>query len=398
MANDFLNKLKKEYSVSGLPTVIADETGILWANSIGSFIMKESRGDIAFIFDGDAPRTGLITKSSGGESHVFNVIAMSDGGTGKRFYIIELVSSERLSGIFSAAAIRDYVSYLCAKVRTVLSNITVTSDRLFDDISVGTSDEASVTDGLNSIQNNIMSLAREIVQPEQLYMFSDILRSGDTSDSIILLDREMTEIVAEIRKRLGDSVRISEDYDKGIYFHMNVDAFETVIAAMTAECCSSRLYPDRLVFSAKRLDSSRAEVSVMLVNIGGRYNNICSGAAAEADERGLKRNLFFDYMCDMLGMKNGARFTRLDMPDGRVYKMEIDAVPAFTSVSEDIGEIMRRTVIRRTDLSEKIDFLLGDMRTEEKYYYIPEEISEEDKIIKINKISGKELKNGKKKN
>lgn len=393
MAIDFLYKLKKEYSASGLPTVIADETGILWANGSGSFIMKESGGDAEFIFGEDEPRTGLVTKNSGGESLLFNVIGTTDAETDRRFYIIELISSEKLSGIFSAAAVRDYVSYLCAKVRTVLSNITVTSDRLFDDISVGVSDDASVTDGLNRIQDNIMSLAREIVQPEQLYMLSDMLRSEDISDSIILLDREMTEIVAEIRKRLGDSVRISEDYDKGIYFHMNADAFETVISAMTAECCSSRLYPDRLVFSAKRLDSSRAEVSVMLVNIGGRLNDICSGAAAEADERGLKRNLFFDYMCDMLAMRNGARFTRLDMPDGRVYKMEMDAVPAFTSVSEDMGDIMKRTVIRRTDLCEKIAFLFGDMRTGGKYYYISEKLPEKDKKIKINKISGKELKN-----
>lgn len=367
MSADFLYKLKKEYSASGLPTVIADEgMNILWANGPGNFILLESDSDARFIFGDSAPQTGLFAKNRGGESLLFNSVRLGDPYGGRSFYVIELISSEKISSIVSYAAVRDYMSYLSAKIRTVLANISVTSDRLFEDVSIGASDSGFITDGLNRIQEDIMSLAREAIQPEQLYMLCDTQKT----DEVLLLDSKMSEIAEVIRKRLGSAVKVIEDYDKGIYFHMNADAFEAMIAFMTAECCCTRLYPDRVILSGKRIADNRAEITVMLVNLDGKANNICCTAAAEADERGLNRNLFFGYISDILNMRNGVKVARQDMPGGVLYKMEMNVLPPNVSVLSD------RACGYNTDhsgLSEKIDFFLGDVRTGQKYHLLPED-------------------------
>lgn len=367
MTNDFLYKLKKEYSASGVPTVIADEEmRILWANGSGNFILLESGSDARFIFGDGAPQTGLFAKNRDGESLMFNSVKLGDPYSGRGFYIIELISSEKINSIVSSAAVRDYMSYLSAKIRTALANISVTSDRLFEDVSIGAADSGFITDGLNRIQENIMSLAREAIQPEQLYMLCDTQKT----DEVILLDRKMSEIAEAVRKRVGNAVKISEDYDKGIYFHMNADAFEAMTAFMTAECCCTRFYPHRIIFSGKRIADDRAEISVMLVNLNGKANDICCTAAAEADDRGLNRNLFFGYISDILSMRNGVKVTRQDMPGGMLYKMEMNVLPKSASVLSD------RACGYNTEhygLWEKIDFFLGDIRTEQKYHLLPDD-------------------------
>lgn len=361
MTNDFLYKLKKEYSASGVPTVIADdEMRILWANGSGNFILLESDSDARFIFGDGAPQTGLFAKNRDGESLLFNSVKLGYPYGGRNFYVIELISSEKISSIVSSAAVRDYMSYLSAKIRTALANISVTSDRLFEDVSIGAADSGFITDGLNSINENIMSLAREAVQSEQLYMLCDTQKT----DEVILLDRKMSEIAEAVRKRVGNSVKIIEDCDKGIYFHMNADAFEAMTAFMTAECCCTRLYPDRVIFSGKRIGSDRAEISVMLVNLNGKANDICCTAAAEADERGLNRNLFFGYISDILSMRNGVKVTRQDMPGGIMYKMEMNALPQNASVLADRACTYNAG---HNGLEEKIDFFLGDIRAGRKY-------------------------------
>lgn len=367
MPADFLYKLKKEYSASGVPTVIADEEmRILWANSPGNFILLESGADAGFIFGGSVPQTGMFAKNRGGESLLFNSVRTCDPDTGRCFYIIELISSEKMNSIVSSAAVRDYMSYLCAKIRTALANISVTSDRLFEDVSIGIADCGFITDGLNQIQENIMSLAREAIQQEQFYMLCDTQKT----DEVILLDQKMSVIAEMIKKRVGSSVKIIEDYDKGIYFHMNTDAFEAMIAFMTAECCCTRLYPDRIILSGKRLPGDKAEISVMLVNVDGKANDICCTAAAEADERGLNRNLFFGYISDILSMRNGVKVTRQDMPGGVLYKMEMNAIPKNASV---FSERAYWNEPRYTELSEKIDFFLGDIRPGRKHYSLSDD-------------------------
>lgn len=363
MTTDFLYKLKKEYSASGMPTLIADsEMHILWANSLGNFLMLESGSNASFIFGDTPPGSGLFSKNRDGEKMLFNSVKTCDPKSGEPFYIIELIGSEKLDSVLASAAMRDYVSYLCAKIRNALANISFTSDKLFEDVSVGIADSAAVTNALNSIQENIMTLAREFVQPEQLYMLCDTQKTDD----IILLDKKMSQIAAAVKRRAGKSIRVSEDYDKGIYFHMNTEAFETMIAVMTAECCCMRLYPDRLIYSVKRVGENRAEISVMMVNIDGKANDICCPAAADADERGLNRNMFFGYMSDILAMRNGVRVTKQDTPNSRLYKMEMDVVPRDASVfSDKTGEYD----MYGTELYEKIGFFLGDIRSETKYYY-----------------------------
>ncbi len=125
--------LKKEYSASGLPTVIADEElRIVWKNDTGGSVpgFEESA---EFIFEGGIPVTGLVTKELNGEFFTFNVIRTYDGD-GKSWYIIELVSSCGIGGSFSAEAVRGYTGYICSRIRASAGNIISVTDRLYDDI------------------------------------------------------------------------------------------------------------------------------------------------------------------------------------------------------------------------------------------------------------------------
>ncbi|MDE7288535.1 MAG: hypothetical protein K2N71_03395 [Oscillospiraceae bacterium] len=307
---DHAYKLKKEYSASGLPTIIADEElNILWKNNIGGSV--PDLGESAeFIFGGSVPCTGLVVKEINGEVYTFNVIKTDIDG--KSFYIIELVSSRELGGVVSAEAVRGYISYVCSKIRAAAGNIISVTDRLFEDISAGTLGIGRAAECFDRIYESAAVLEREIAYPDRLYSLID----PERPDDIIILDREMTAVAAGIKNSLKDSahggtkgmVRISEDYDRDIFFRMNADSFETAVASMAAECCGTGIYPERIIFSVRRSGRNRAEIAVMSLDIGNKRGS--NSSSANRSERSFNRRLLSEYVYDILGLKNGARFQR----------------------------------------------------------------------------------------
>lgn len=366
--------LKKEYSESGLPTVIADgELNIIWKNDISGSVpdLGENAGSI---FDGGIPVTGLVTKEINGSFCTFNVIGTHDGD-GKSCYIIELVSSRGIGGIFSSEAVRGYISYICSKIRTAAGEIISVTDRLFDDISSGSFGVGRAAEGFDRIYESAAMLEREIAYPDSIYSLID----PEKPDDIIILDKEMTAVSAGIKRYLtdryesvsADKVRISEDYDRNIFFRMNADSFETAVASMAAECCGTEKYlgcdPERIIFSARRSGRNRAEIAVMSLYLSGNAKNssqsVCS---AFGEKSGFNRKLLASYIYDVLSLKNGARFSKENIPGGCVCRMNIEAFRKGTSV---FAEKPVDGSDRRSAILDKLAFFFGDMPETEKRRY-----------------------------
>lgn len=363
---DSAYKLKKEYSASGVPVFIADEEmNILWRNDADSPALELGE-NAGVIFDGDIPVAGLVSKSIDGEIFTFNVIKTEDGANGKSYYIIELISA---GGVASAGEFRAYIRYICSKIRAAAGNITSVTDKLFEDISAGNFNAGLTAEGFDRIYESVMMLEREVFYPDSIYSLIDTERPDD----IIILDKEMTAVAAGIKislqDRLGSKVRISEDYDRDIFFHMNTDSFETAVASMAAECCGEGNYPERIIFSARRSGRNRAEITLMSLNFGsaGKAKDSPNSKSHDReDARRFNRRLLAEYIYDVLGLKNGARFSKENIPGGAVYKMNIEALPrgaaVFVEKPVDGSDRMRC-------IMDKLAFFFGDIPEAEKYRY-----------------------------
>lgn len=267
--------------------------------------------------------------------------------------------------------VRDFVTYLCAKIRLALENITRTADDLFDAASIGDINLEKITDGLNLIDRSIMSVAREVIQPEQLYLMLD----SDGRTAVLSLSDELQSIVGEIKEFLGGSVTVTGECPPNICFRMNRLVFRSVVAEMTAECCSSELYPDLLVYAVKRTDPDRAELTVRSINTSGNSNTAYDFAPREADIRGVNRHVFFDKVCGVLSERYGASFSRTEQPDGILYKMELEvfpkgSTPIAMTTTEHLSEGEQRFGV--------VPMTLADFCHSERYYYIdPSRIDED---------------------
>lgn len=372
---DSAYKLKKEYSASGMPTVIADgELNILWKNNTDGSVL-EAAESADFIFDGGIPVTGLITREISGEVFTFNVIKTEDVENGSSYYIIELITSCGIGGFVSAESVRGYIRYICSKIKNAADYITSVTDGLFDDISAGTFSAGRAAEGFEQIYESVVSLEREAVYPERIYSLADPLKPDD----VIILDREMTAVVSGIKSALmgsiGSRIRISEDYDKDIFFRMNTDSFETALASMAAECCADGFYPERIIFSTRRSGRDRAEITVMSLAVGSAVRtkdsseksiNGKSGPFPFGAEMSLNRKLLAEYVYDVLSLKNGARFSKENIPGGCVCRMNIEALQRGASVFAEKpvdGSDRRRAIL------DKLAFFFGDLPETEKRRY-----------------------------
>ena len=259
--------------------------------------------------------------------------------------------------------VRDFVTYLCAKIRLALENITRTADDLFDAASIGDINLEKITDGLNLIDRSIMSVAKEVIQPEQFYAMLD--SSG--KEAVLSMSDELQSIVGEIREFLGGTVTVTGECPPNICFRMNRLVFRSVVAEMTAECCSSELYPDLLVYAVKRTDDNRAELTVRSINTNGNSNTAYDFAPREADIRGINRHVYFDKVCSVLGERYDASFSRTEQPDGILYKMEIEVFPkGKTPISMKTSDYLSEEEQR----FGVVPMSLADFYHNERYYYI----------------------------
>lgn len=354
-------KLKKEYSASGVPTFIADENmKILWKNSIESCIIGKAPIELEksaeVLFGSGGFKTGLMSRAVDGEIFTFNVIKRSEEE--KSYYIIELIASRSPGGIVSAEAVREYIGYICSKIRGAARDIISVTDRLFDDISEGGFNKSRAAEDFDRIYESVMTLDSEAAYPDRIYSLIDPKKSDD----IIILDREMTAVASEIKVSLRDRVRISEDYDRDIFFRMNADSFETAVVSMTADCCGEGNYPERIIFSARRFGAGRAEITVMSLNTARGSDSRGSGAIGGSSrvcetERSFNKRLISEYIHDVLGLKNGARFSKESIPGGLVCRMNIEAMPRGSSV---FAEKPVDGFGRHDKIADKLAFFFGD--------------------------------------
>lgn len=368
MSDNFISALRQIFELSGIAVTITDEKlNVIWRNMLSKPISGEDRDSMRFIFGEDTPKTGMVHKTVDGVVYSFNVMKAEDASDKKCCYIFELVHTEKLENILSSPVVRDFISFICVRIRETLGNVTFFADDIYNEISIGCPDLKGITDDLNKIDRNIMMLAREIIQPEQLYVLLD----SEDSEVTLSLDDEMRKIVSDAKKVFGRKIRVTEDYDENIYFRMERSTFEAVIAGMAEECCGTELAPERFVFSAKRTGGGRAEISVMSINTSGAKNG---GYEKEIGNRlesmKLNSRMFFEYICDILREKCGAVFTKTARSDGLLFKMELDVIPAgVPSIAMN-----RTNYLLSSERFGTMPLALAYFRTNERYCYIPVEV------------------------
>ena len=154
---------------------------------------------------------------------------------------------------------------------------------------------------------------------------------------------------------------------------------------MAAECCGAGKYPDcglacgpeRIIFSARRSGRNRVEITVMSLNIGSK--NVSGGAPRDVSpergyERSFNRRLLSEYIYDVLGLKNGARFSKENIPGGVVFRMDIEALPRGASVFAEKpvdGSDRKRAIL------DKLAFFFGDMPETDRRHYTSRSSSDE---------------------
>ncbi|MCM1329368.1 MAG: hypothetical protein NC253_07985 [Ruminococcus sp.] len=325
----------------------------MWKNSKdGSEIFGEKAD---FILEDGAPRTGLLTRKLGGAVCTFNVMKRTEAG--RLFYIIELVNLRNGGGV-SAETVRDYVLHICAEVKTAVREISSVTDRLFGEISSGKPDRRKAAKCLDRICENAAALERDMDYPEKLCSAEE-----NSGEDIIILDREMAAVSAGAKALLnGVGVRISEDYDREIFFRMNADMFETAVSSIAAECCRGKRFPERIIFSARRSERNRAEIAVMSLDTG-------ASPGRPVPERMFGRKLFAEYVRGVLEFKNGVRFKREKLRGGYACRMNIETLPRGVSVYaakpvDGSG--------RQKGIAEKLEFFFGYIPASERRRYTSE--------------------------
>ncbi|MDE5741947.1 MAG: hypothetical protein K2H90_05805, partial [Oscillospiraceae bacterium] len=250
-----------------------------------------------------------------------------------------------------------------SRIRAAADCIASVTDRLFDDISAGDFNAGLAAERFEQIYESVIGLERETAYPEIIYSLTDPKKSDD----IIILDKEMIAVAEEIKSSLnsrqgsGGRVRISEDCDRDIFFHMNADSFETAVASMAAECCTAVCCPERIIFSARRSGRDRAEITVMSLDIGsgGSAGSVRGRRPfAYEDEKSFNRRLLSEYIYDVLRLKNGAMFSRESIPGGFVCRMNIEALPRGASVFAQKPVDGSDRLMR---ISDKVAFFFGDI-------------------------------------
>lgn len=374
MSGNFVSVLKSIYENSGIPVAVTDrEFCVIWKNKISGSVFCEGKS-VLDIFEGNIPEPGLVKVFLNNSLCSFNVLKADDKVGNERYYIIELASSESMVKFLNTPVIRDYISYICSKIKNAAGVVANSTDEIHDSISCGIYDGEDITEKLNSIDESIMSITKEVVLPDQFYSLMDM---SETNKPTLSMDREMQRIVDSVGVNLGKAVKITKNCERNIFFRMDRATFETIVAGMTDQCCCAKFYPETLVYSVSRIKDDRAELSVMSINPEKRPNNARSSAVVNAELRNIKNNLFFEYICDILCERIGAVFTKTEMPNGYLFKMEFDIIAsgtpciAMTSTDYSIGRGRFGT----------IPLMLADFPVQKRYaYYDIDSDTDEEKI------------------
>ena len=322
MSSDFLSVLKNVYEGSGVPTVITDDAlRVVWKNNTSAAVFAENESLHGY-FGSELPDTGLVNTVIKGSVYSFNILKAEDHREEKTYYVMELVRSEKMSEILNTPAIKNYLLFLCSRIRESAGLVTNSSDEIYDSVSCGIFDGKMITDRLNIIDKNIIAITREIIDPDQFFSLLDM----DEKEVTLSMESELRRIAGEASSTVGRAARVTCDCGDDIFFRMGRSAFETVIAGMTARCCSYGGLPDVILFSAERTGDSRAEVSVLALHSGKTPEEFRKNISAQ-ELRDPNKDMFFSYICDILCARVGAEFTRYEVPNGFICKMEFNVLP-----------------------------------------------------------------------
>ena len=307
---DTINVLKSIYEGSEAPVAVADSgLDILWKNSAAENIPVFSSGKADFLSDcPEADRNGFVTLLFRNAKHRFNIIKYS---AEENYSIIEYLGEVS----DSAADLKDYFAYLCARLRESAGQIAMAAD----DINASVQDSTvNVAEPLNRIDRNIMMLLNEAVVPEQLYYSAD----PRCQDTPVCIEQELALIATDTENALGRRSEVWQNSADGIFASMNKNAFETIVCCMISDCCCGELFPDKVEFSAERLSDSRASVSVRSVNLHGEKNIPPKLSFLKKTSGYFRKSLE-----KLMNEKYGAVFFTEQFPDGTECRMEFDALP-----------------------------------------------------------------------
>lgn len=362
MPENIISAVKIIHDKSGIPVVFTDSNFcITWKNKLASPLFDEGEC-LSETFENADFKEGVVNAFQGDTLYSLNVIRLGDKDEKYSEYMVEFLHMDSIIRILNIPEIRDYISFVCAKIKEAAGTVAGSMDEIHDAVSCGLFDGKMITDRLNIIDKNIMSITKEIVMPDQFYALMDM----DGKNKVTLaMDRALQRIVGNINAEIGKAVKVTSKCDKGIFFRMDPVMFETVVMGMTEQCCSGKIYPETLVYSVSRVSEGRAELSVMSISPECRQNNTRVQTVMEAELRNIKRGLFFDYICEFLCSKFGAAFTKTEMPNGYSFKMEFDIIsgsePRIAMEPADY-----HTGMNRFDMTP---LMLADFPVNERYAY-----------------------------
>ena len=322
MSANFVSVLKNIYEKSALPTAVADrEFRFIWKNRAFGALYGDN-DSLLSLFGGKIPESGLENVILDGSLCTFNILKAEETDGRSLYYIAELVRSESMADILNSSAIRDYISYICAKIKDAAGMISNSADEIYDAVSCGLYDGQMIVSSLNTIDESIMSVAKEVIKPEHFYYLMD----KSEKEITLSADREIQRIVNAVEKGFGKEVRVTKSIDRSIYFRMDRSTFELMLAGMTEKCCGTKYFPEILSYSINKTGRGRAELSVKSVSPEGRPNTIRMPRLLDAELRNIKTDLFFEYICDILCERSGAVFTKAEIEGGYLFKMEFDII------------------------------------------------------------------------
>lgn len=340
LMSDFILTLQQIFENSGVAVTVTDENfDVVWENKRAVSDRHGGSKNMRFIFGGAEPKTGMTYMTADGVVCSYNVMKTENAADGKAYYIIELTHKEKLTDAFTNSAVRSFISFICVRIRKTLGDISSCSDNIFGDISKGIVNLPVITKNLNGIDESIMTLAKEVVQPEMLYWLID---SDDYEDDARSLDYDLERLAFSVQRTLGSKIRVKKSCEKDMYYRMDKSVFEAVISGMTAECCAAELIPETFEFSARRTDSTKAEITIKSVNTSGEKNDKYErDMVSTFESMKLNPDLIFGYVREFVSRKYGVVFTRITRPDGLTFKMELNILPeGFNGVSMNRKEFI----------------------------------------------------------
>lgn len=377
MPGTVISALKNIYDRSGIPVVFTDSRYcVIWKNKLAVPLFGEGEC-LTDIFEGAEFKEGVVNAYQADMLCSFNVVRLDGSGENDPAYIVEFLHSDSMIKILNIPEIRDYVNFVCSKIKEAAGVVINSADEIFDAVSCGLYDGQMITDRLNIIDENIMSLTKEIVMPDQFYSLMDM---DGKNKATLAMDRELQRFVGKVESNIGKFVKVTSKCDRGIFFRMDKKTFETLVSGMTERCCCGKIFPEMLVYSVSRTGDSRAELSVTSISPENRRNDVRLQTIRNAELRDIKKDIFFDYICELLCSDSGAAFTKTEMPNGYNFKMEFDIISAKIPVIA--MEITDYDIDK--GIFDTVPLMLADFPVQKRYKYYDIDAEETDDSAKEN--------------